>query len=126
MIGLGAALDYVSALGLPAIAAHEDSLVQHAQQRLSQIPGLRLIGTARQKASIVSFVMDGVHPHDIGTIIDGQGVAVRVGHHCAQPLMQRLGVAATVRASFGLYNTHAEVEALAASLAHVQEIFGHA
>jgi cysteine desulfurase/selenocysteine lyase len=123
-IGLAAALDYVSALGLPAIAAWEHALLARAEQRLAEIPGLRIVGTAPVKAAVVSFVLDGVHPHDAGTILDSRGIAVRAGHHCAQPVMQRFGVPATTRASFGLYNTFEEVDALAAGLLHVREIFG--
>ena len=123
-IALAAALDYVSALGLPAISAWENGLLALATERLLEIPGLRLVGTARRKAAVVSFVMEGVHPHDVGTILDREGIAVRVGHHCAQPVMARFGVPATTRASFGLYNTPEEVEALAASLLKVREIFG--
>lgn len=124
VIGLGAAIDYVQALGHDAIAAHENGLRSYAEARLAQVPGLRIIGTAREKASIVSFTMDSAHPHDIGTIVDRAGVAVRTGHHCAQPLMQRLGVAATARASFGIYNTRDEVDVLARALESVHEIFG--
>ncbi len=123
-IGLGAAIDYVASLGHEAIAAHETGLRGYAEARLTQVAGLRLVGTAREKASIVSFVMDNAHPHDIGTIVDRAGVAVRTGHHCAQPLMQRLGVAATARASFGLYNTREEVDVLAQALESVHELFG--
>ena len=124
VIALGAALDYVSGVGLDAIAHHEAGLLAYAHRLLGDIPGLRLIGTAKEKAGILSFVMDGVHPHDIGTIVDEAGVAIRVGHHCAQPLMDRMCVAATARASFGMYNTNGEVEALAKSLVMVKEIFG--
>lgn len=123
-IGLAAALDYVGALGLPAIAAWEHALLGRATERLAEIPGLRIIGTAPDKAAVVSFVLAGVHPHDAGTILDSRGIAVRAGHHCAQPVMRRFGVPATTRASFGLYNTFEEVEALAAGLLHVREIFG--
>lgn len=123
-IGLGAAVDYLSALGLEAIHAHEDGLLAYATQRLSAVPGLVIHGRAREKASIVSFVMENVHAHDVGTIVDRAGVAVRVGHHCAQPVMERFGVAATARASFALYNTRAEIDALAEALGHVRELFG--
>lgn len=123
-IGLGAAIDYVRGLGCDNIAAHENGLRVYAEKRLSGVPGLRRVGTARDKASILSFVMDGVHPHDIGTIVDRAGVAVRTGHHCAQPLMQRLGLSATARASLGLYNTRAEVDTLVEALETVGEIFG--
>ncbi len=123
-IGLTAALDYVEALGHEAVAAHEAGLLAYATERLSAIPGLTIIGTAPEKTSIVSFNIEGAHAHDVGTIIDRQGVAVRVGHHCAEPLMQRLGVPATVRASFGLYNTTAEVDRLAEAVLKVKELFG--
>jgi cysteine desulfurase/selenocysteine lyase len=122
-IGLGAALDYLESVGHENIAAHEAGLLAYATERLGAIPGLTIMGRAREKAAIVSFVLDDAHAHDIGTIIDRAGVAVRTGHHCAQPLMDRLGVAATARASFGLYNTKAEVDALAEALAKVREIF---
>jgi cysteine desulfurase/selenocysteine lyase len=124
VIGLGAAIDYVTALGLDNIAAHEAGLRAYAEECLAKVPAVRLLGTAREKASIVSFVMDNAHPHDIGTIVDRAGVAVRTGHHCAQPLMDRLGVAATARASIGLYNTRGEIDTLAAALESVSEIFG--
>ncbi len=123
-IGLGAAIDYVSALGLEAISAHEAGLLAYATERLSQIPGLEIHGRAREKASIVAFVMNKAHAHDVGTIVDRAGVAVRAGHHCAQPVMARFGVSATARASFGIYNRREDVDALAAALGQVQEIFG--
>jgi len=122
-IGLGAALDYVSALGIDAIAAHEHDLLAYATQEASRIPGLRIIGTAPRKASILSFVLDGVHPHDIGTILDRGGVAIRAGHHCAMPLMQRFGIAGTARASFALYNTRDDVDALLAGIDEVRRMF---
>lgn len=122
-IGLGAALEYVTNLGIDAIAAHEHDLLEAATRAIGDIPGVRLIGTARDKSSIVSFVLDGVHPHDVGTVVDSEGVAIRTGHHCAMPLMKRYGVAATARASFALYNTRDEVEALAAALWKVKEVF---
>jgi len=123
-IGLGAAVSYLEKTGMAAIAAHEDALLAYATERLSAIPGLRILGTAADKAAIVSFTMDQAHPHDVGTIADRAGVAVRAGHHCAQPTMDRFGVGATVRASFGLYNTHAEIDQLVEALDLVQEIFG--
>jgi cysteine desulfurase/selenocysteine lyase len=123
-IGLAAALDYVQQIGLPAIAAWEHALLARAMERLAEIPGLRILGTAQHKAAVLSFVLDGVHPHDTGTILDRRGIAVRAGHHCAQPVMQRFGVPATTRASFGLYNTLEEVEALADGLLYTREIFG--
>lgn len=122
-IGLGAALDYVSAIGFDAIAAHEHDLLDYASGLARGIRGLKIIGTAQHKASIVSFTLDGVHPHDIGTILDHDGVAIRAGHHCAMPLMQRYGLSGTARASFSLYNTRAEVDALVAGLVKVQEMF---
>ena len=122
-VGLGAALDYVSAIGLDRIAAHEHALLDYATELLRGIPGVRLLGTARAKAAVLSFYVGDVHPHDVGTILDQEGVAVRTGHHCAQPLMQRLGVPATARASFAFYNTFDEVDALAAAVRKVQQLF---
>jgi cysteine desulfurase/selenocysteine lyase len=122
-IGLGAAIDYVTGLGRDGIAEHEHELLTCATQALSEIPGLTIIGTAGEKAAAISFVLEGIHPHDIGTILDQQGVAIRTGHHCAQPLMQRFGVPATARASFALYNTREEIDALAAGIRKVQEVF---
>jgi cysteine desulfurase/selenocysteine lyase len=124
VVALGAALDYVRGLGMDAIEAHDAELLDYATATLSAVPGLRIIGTAREKAAVVSFVLDGVHPHDVGTVLDREGIAVRTGHHCAQPLMERFGVPATVRASFALYNTRQDVEALEAALRRVREIFG--
>ena len=123
-VALGAALDYVTTLGLPRIAAHERGLLDYATARLSEVPGLRIVGTARRKASVVSFVLDDVHPHDVGTILDQEGVCIRTGHHCAQPVMARYDLPATARASFGLYNTREEVDALVAGLGKVREVFG--
>ena len=123
-IGLGVALEYVSSIGLECIAAHEIDLLTHATQQLSSIDGLRIIGTAPGKTSVISFTMDCAHPHDISTIIDRAGVSVRAGHHCAQPLMERMGVPATTRASFGMYNTRDEVDTLVAALDSVRELFG--
>ncbi|HUL07612.1 MAG TPA: cysteine desulfurase [Candidatus Acidoferrum sp.] len=123
-IGLAAAIDYVTALRFDRIAAHEQAVLTYATERLSDIPGLRIIGTARKKASILSFVMDSAHPHDVGTVLDEGGVAVRAGHHCAQPLMERFGVAGTARASFGLYNGFDDVDQLVEGLRRVKEIFG--
>jgi cysteine desulfurase/selenocysteine lyase len=122
-VALAAALDYVSGLGLERIAEHEHDLLTYASRRLSEIEGLRLIGTAREKAAVISFVLEGVHPHDIGTILDQEGIAIRTGHHCAQPLMMRFNVPATGRASFGLYNTREEADALVAGLTRVIEVF---
>ena len=123
-IALGAAVDYVTGIGLENIAAHESELLAYATEQLREINSVGLIGTAPEKAAIMSFNLDDIHPHDVGTILDREGIAVRTGHHCAQPVMDRFDVAATVRASFGLYNTRQEVDALVASLRRVQEIFG--
>jgi cysteine desulfurase/selenocysteine lyase len=123
-VGLAAAIDYVETLGIDAIAAHEHMLLEAATAALSAIPGLTLIGTAKHKAAVVSFVMEGIHPHDLGTILDAEGVAVRTGHHCAQPVMDFFGIPATARASFACYNTLAEVQQLAAALRRAQEVFG--
>jgi len=122
-IGLATALNYISDLGIENIAAHEQHLLAYATEQVQQIPGLRLIGTAKHKAGILSFLMDDAHAHDIGTIVDSEGVAIRAGHHCAMPAMERFGVAATTRASFALYNTEADVDALIAALKRVQELF---
>ena len=122
-IGLGAAVEYLTEIGLKAIAAHERELLAAATDAVAAIDGVRLIGTAAKKASVLSFVVEGVHPHDIGTVLDRNGVAVRTGHHCAQPVMAFYGVPATVRASFGLYNYHAEIESLCTALREAQELF---
>jgi len=122
-VGLGAAIDYLAGLGLAGAAAHEHAVLAYATERLSAIPGLRIVGTARQKVGVLSFVVDGVHPHDIGTVLDAEGVAIRAGHHCCQPLMQRLGLEATARASLAFYNTRDDIDALAAALARVREVF---
>jgi len=123
-IGLGAAVDYLEAIGMARIAAYEQELLAYGTERLAAVPGLRLLGTARHKAAVFSFVMDGVHAHDVGTILDQQGIAVRAGHHCAQPVMERFGVAATARASLAFYNTRAEIDRLVEGLRKVREIFG--
>jgi cysteine desulfurase / selenocysteine lyase len=123
VVGLAAALDYVGAVGIENITAHEQELLHYATARLREIDGLRLIGTAREKASVISFTLEGVHPHDIGTILDQEGIAIRTGHHCAQPLMMRFNVPATGRASFGMYNTKEEADALVAGLRKVIEVF---
>ncbi|MGE3804857.1 MAG: cysteine desulfurase, partial [Gemmataceae bacterium] len=123
-IGLGAAIDYVNEIGFDAIARHEHDLVEYATQALAAVPGLKLVGTARQKAGVVSFLLDPIHPHDIGTVLDREGIAIRTGHHCCQPLMERYGVAATARASFGLYNTREDVDALVKGLHVVREVMG--
>jgi cysteine desulfurase / selenocysteine lyase len=122
-VGLGAAIDYLKGIDIAAMQAYEDELLAYGTKALSAVPGIRLIGTASKKASILSFVMEDVHPHDIGTILDQQGVAIRTGHHCTQPLMERLGVPATARASLALYNTKEEIDALVGALARVREIF---
>lgn len=124
VIALGAALEFVAAIGLEVIAAHEAELLDYATARVAEIPGLRIIGTAAGKAGILSFVLDRIHPHDIGTILDHHGVAVRAGHHCAMPVMQRFKVPATARASFALYNTRAEVDALVGAIHKAKEMFG--
>ena len=123
VIGLGAAIDYVQALGLERIAAYEADLLAYATDRIAGIEGVRIIGTSTHKAGVVSFVMDSAHPHDIGTILDGEGVAIRAGHHCAQPVMQRYGVPATARASLGIYNTREEIDKLVAAIEKVKEMF---
>ena len=122
-IGLGAAVDFIADVGFGAIAAHERELLEYATTALSGVPGLRLIGTAREKASILSFVLEGVHPHDVGTVVDTEGVAIRTGHHCTQPVMDRFGVPATARASLAMYNTTDEVDHLVMALAKVREVF---
>ena len=122
-VGLGAAIDYLGEIGFDRIAAHERDLLEYGTALLGAIPGLRLIGTAADKAAVLSFVLDGVHPHDVGTILDQEGIAVRTGHHCAQPVMDRFEVPATTRASVALYNTRAELDALARAILKTQEIF---
>jgi cysteine desulfurase/selenocysteine lyase len=122
-VGLAAALDYLVAAGLPAVADHERALLQRALAGLSAVPGLRLVGRPRERAGVVSFLVDDVHPHDLATVVDREGVAIRAGQHCAEPLMRRLGVSATARASFALYNTSAEVDALVRAVAKAQEMF---
>jgi cysteine desulfurase/selenocysteine lyase len=124
VVGLHAALDYLDAVGRERISAHERGLLAHATRVLEEIPGLHLIGTAPTKASILSFVMDGVHPHDIGTVVDREGVAIRTGHHCAQPVMERFSIPATARASLAMYNTTEELDALGRALRRVREVFG--
>jgi cysteine desulfurase/selenocysteine lyase len=123
-IGLGAAVDYINRIGLDHIGAYEHELLAYATAALERIPGLRIIGTAREKASVISFVLEGVHPHDVGTILDREGVAVRTGHHCAQPVLEWFGVPATTRASIAFYNTREDIDALVAGLGKVKEIFG--
>jgi cysteine desulfurase/selenocysteine lyase len=123
-VGLGAAIDYLDQLDWNAVGAYEAELLTYATERVTEIPGLRVIGTAALKAAVVSFVMDGAHPHDIGTILDQEGIAIRTGHHCTQPVMDFFGVPATARASFALYNTRDDVDRLVAALAKVPEILG--
>lgn len=123
-VALGAAVDYLSSLGMDAISNYENGVLAYATELVEQIPGIRIIGTAAQKASVLSFVVEGVHAHDVGTILDREGVAVRAGHHCAQPVMSHYGVPATSRASFALYNTRQEAEQLAAAITKVREVFG--
>jgi cysteine desulfurase/selenocysteine lyase len=123
-IGFGAALDYIESIGLDAIAAHEHALLAEATELLRSVPGLRLIGTAKNKSGILSFVMDSAHPQDVGTILDQCGVAVRTGHHCTMPLMERFSVPATVRASLGVYNSREDVEQLYQALLKTARIFG--
>jgi cysteine desulfurase/selenocysteine lyase len=123
VIGLGVAVDYVNSIGFEAMVSHEQALLSYATPMLAAIPGLRIVGNAREKTGILSFVLEGVHPHDIGTILDGEGVAIRAGHHCTMPLMERFGVPATARASFALYNTRQEVDALVAAVHKALEVF---
>ncbi len=123
-IGLGAAIRYLESIGLDRIAAYEHELLVYATRRVQEIPGVKIIGTAPQKAAVVSFVMEGIHPHDIGTILDTEGVAIRTGHHCAMPVMDFFGIPATARASMSFYNTLEEVDALAAALEHTRKVLG--
>jgi len=123
-IGLGAAIDYVNQIGFENLAPYEHELLEYATEALARIPGVRLIGTAKEKAAVLSFVMDGLHPHDVGTVLDQEGIAVRTGHHCAQPLMDRFGVPATTRASLAFYNSFEEVDALVKGIQKVKEILG--
>jgi len=123
-IALGAAIEYLEQLGLDRIERHEHDVLAYATQAVEKIPGVTIIGTAKDKAGVLSFTMDDIHPHDIGTILDREGIAVRTGHHCAQPVMQRFGIPATVRASFGLYNTRQEVDALVKGIHKVNEVLG--
>jgi cysteine desulfurase/selenocysteine lyase len=122
-VGLGAAVDYLQDIGLTAVRKHEDDLLAYATERLRDVPGARVYGTAPRKAGVLSFTLGDVHPHDVGTILDGEGVAVRTGHHCAQPVMDFFDIVATTRASFGLYNTRDEVDRFIAGLHTVLEIF---
>lgn len=123
-IALGVAIDFIQSIGFDAIGAHESSLLAYGAEQLGTVPGLRLIGTARRKASVLSFVMEDCHPHDIGTIVDREGVAIRTGHHCAQPVMDRYGIPATARASLAMYNTTDDIDALVRALARVRQLLG--
>ena len=123
-IALGVAVDYITAVGMDRIQAHEQELLAYGTGALLQVPGVRLVGTAPRKASILSFVMEGVHPHDLGTIVDREGVAIRTGHHCAQPVMDRFGIPATARASLAMYNTREDIDALVAALHTAKKVFG--
>ena len=123
VIGLGAAIDYVNGIGMERAAAYEHELLEYGTEQLQAIDGLRLLGTARQKAAVLSFLLDDIHPHDIGTVLDTQGIAIRTGHHCAQPLMQRFQIPATARASFAFYNTKAEIDALVEGIHRTFEVF---
>ena len=124
VIGLGTAVDYVEGIGLEAVAAYEQDLLAYATEAVSAISRLRIIGTAKEKASVLSFVIDGIHPHDVGTILDQEGIAVRAGHHCAMPVMQRFGVPATTRASLAFYNTEVEVDALVKGIHKAIKVLG--
>jgi cysteine desulfurase/selenocysteine lyase len=124
VVALGAAVDYLEAVDLARSSAHESDLLAYATARLVEIPQVRIVGTAREKSSVLSFLVGDVHPHDVGTILDQEGIAIRAGHHCTQPLMERLGVPATARASFGIYNTRQEADALARGVRKVLEVFG--
>lgn len=124
VIGLGAALDYVTDVGLDAIAVYENELLEYGTEKLSTIPGLRLIGTAAEKAGVLSFVLKDIHPHDVGTILDQEGIAIRTGHHCSQPVMDRFGIPATARASLAIYNTREDIDALAKGIERVREVLG--
>jgi cysteine desulfurase/selenocysteine lyase len=122
-IGLGATIDYLEEIGMERIAAHEHELLEYATQQIAAMKGVRIVGTARNKAAVISFMVEGVHPHDVGTLLNEDGIAVRTGHHCAQPVMQRFAIPATARASFYLYNTFEEVDRLVAGIRRVQQIF---
>jgi cysteine desulfurase/selenocysteine lyase len=122
-IGLGAAVDYISAIGIDKIAKYEVDLLNYAQEQVNAMPGVRIIGTSEKKAAVMSFAIEGVHPHDVGTLLNQDGIAIRTGHHCAQPVMQRFKVPATSRASFAFYNSMSEVDALIAGIRNVQKVF---
>jgi cysteine desulfurase/selenocysteine lyase len=123
VIGLGAAIDYLGRLDRVAAMTHEADLLSYAEQRLAEVPGVRFVGTAARRAGVLAFVLEGVHAHDVGTIVDQEGVAIRTGHHCTQPVMEFFGVPATARASFAFYNTRADADALAAAVAKVRSLF---
>ena len=123
-IGLGAAIDYINSINLKVISAYEHDLLMYATAKLEQVKGVTIIGKAKEKAGVISFIMDGIHPHDIGTILDDEGIAIRTGHHCAQPVMQRFGIPATARASFAFYNTKEEVDTFVKALEKVKEVLG--
>jgi cysteine desulfurase/selenocysteine lyase len=122
-IGLGAAIDYLAKIGLDNVTAHETDLLDYATPSLTALPGLNVIGTAREKIGVLSFTLDGIHPHDIGTVLDREGIAIRTGHHCAQPVMEFFGIPATARASFALYNTRGDIDALVEGIRKVQRMF---
>ena len=122
-IGFGAAIEYLNAIGVENISRYEHELLTYGTEKLGSIEGVRLIGTAKERAGVISFVIEGVHPHDVGTILDQEGIAIRTGHHCAQPIMDRFGIPATARASFAFYNTKEEVDALANGIQKVREVF---
>jgi cysteine desulfurase/selenocysteine lyase len=124
VVGMGAAIDFLQGIDRPAATEHEDALLSYATTRVRELPGTRIIGEAREKTGVLSFVMEGVHPHDVGTILDREGVAVRTGQHCAQPVMDRYGIPATVRASLAIYNTREDIDAMVAALVRVREVFG--
>jgi cysteine desulfurase/selenocysteine lyase len=124
-IGLGAAIDYLNLFDWNRVQEYERMLLQFAEEEISAIDGLKIIGTAKEKAGVISFVLEGIHPHDIGTVLDRDGIAIRTGHHCAQPVMQRFGIPATARASFAFYNTREEVRSLVRSIQKVKEVFEH-
>jgi cysteine desulfurase/selenocysteine lyase len=124
VVGMGAAIDYLNSIDRVAARAHEDDVLAYATERLREVPGTRVIGQARDKTGVMSFVMGDVHPHDVGTVLDREGIAVRTGQHCAQPVMDRYGIPATIRVSLAIYNTHADIDALIKALARVRQVFG--
>ena len=123
-IGLGSAIDYLTSLGMEKIREHDLALLDYATQRIKEIPGLTIIGNAKEKSGVISFILDTVHPHDVGTVLDFEGIAIRTGHHCTQPVMQRFNIPATSRASFGLYNTKEEIDVLVNGLKKIIDVFG--